>query len=122
MLSMTLLLFLPNISFNIKFQTVQRINTRGGGNNSQTFYLSHIIIGFLKTEKKESLPARLVFISGLFAMLLGFPVLSIVNVPGRVLGVPALYLYIFSMWSLLIGILAYLLRRHPHLPPDTEDE
>jgi hypothetical protein len=50
------------------------------------------------------------------AFLLGFvlfnyPIISLVNKPGEVFGIPLLYLYIFGVWALLIGLMAWAIER-----------
>jgi len=48
-------------------------------------------------------------ITGLFVLavlLFTPPFLGIFNSPVRVLGIPALYLYLFATWALLIGAIA----------------
>jgi hypothetical protein len=52
---------------------------------------------------KDLLAACLV----LFAALLVWPLLSIANRPVLVAGVPALVLYLFGVWTLLVAVLAW---------------
>jgi hypothetical protein len=47
----------------------------------------------------------------LFATLLVWPLLSIANRPVLVAGVPALVLYLFGVWTLLVAVLAWAARR-----------
>jgi len=47
----------------------------------------------------------------LFAALLVWPLLSIPNRPVLVAGVPALALYLFVVWALLVAVLAWAARR-----------
>lgn len=60
--------------------------------------------------KKEIKAQRLVSISILFGILFSFPVISIFNFPELVAGIPLLYLYIFSVWILLIVVLFLMLK------------
>jgi len=56
----------------------------------------------LSAEQSESLVA--LFVLG--CLLLTYPLLALFNVGGTVLGVPALYAYLFGAWALMIGLLA----------------
>jgi hypothetical protein len=44
---------------------------------------------------------------GLFAVLLTWPVLSIPNRPLLLAGVPALVLYLFTLWGAIVVVLAW---------------
>jgi hypothetical protein len=46
-------------------------------------------------------------------VLLNFPVLSVFSVNGLIFGIPVLYLYLFSVWILLIIVKALILRGRP---------
>jgi hypothetical protein len=50
------------------------------------------------------------------AVLLNFPLLSLLQGRGLVAGVPALYLYLFLVWALLAGATAFVLRDRPSAP------
>ena len=54
---------------------------------------------------------------GLFGALLVWPLLSIPNRPVLVLGVPALVLYLFVVWSLVVAVLVWAGRRTGDDPP-----
>lgn len=54
---------------------------------------------------------RLVAIVLLGCVLFNYPVLSLFSKPGIWLGIPLLYLYIFAVWALLIGLTAYVIER-----------
>ena len=54
---------------------------------------------------------------GLFGALLVWPLLSIPNRPVLVLGVPALVLYPFVVWSLVVAVLVWAGRRTGDDPP-----
>lgn len=56
---------------------------------------------------------RLVALFAAGCLLFSYPLLSLVNLPATVLGVPVLYLYIFLVWAVLIGVLAWILERRP---------
>jgi len=53
---------------------------------------------------------RLLFVAGLFAALLNYPLLAVFDHDGRLAGVPTLYLYILLTWLLLIGLTGWLVR------------
>ncbi len=54
----------------------------------------------------------------LFGMILFIPpFINIFNTPTRILGIPALYLYLFSAWMLLIALLVLVIER-----PDADDD
>ncbi len=46
-------------------------------------------------------------------MLLNFPLLSISSVSSYFCGIPVLYFYLFSVWFLIIGVTAFVLRSRP---------
>lgn len=54
---------------------------------------------------------RLLFVAGLFAVLLNYPLLAAFDHDGRVAGVPVLYLYMLLTWLLLIALTGWLVRR-----------
>lgn len=54
---------------------------------------------------------QLLFVAGLFAVLLNYPLLAAFDHDGRVLGVPVLYLYVLLAWLALIVLTAWLVRR-----------
>lgn len=47
----------------------------------------------------------------LFAALLVWPLLSIPNRPVLVAGVPALVLYLFTVWGLIVAVVAWAVHR-----------
>lgn len=53
---------------------------------------------------------RLLFLSGLFGVLLNFPLLAVFDHEGRVGGVPVLYLYVLLMWVLVVVLTGYMVR------------
>ena len=54
---------------------------------------------------------RLVAIVLLGCVLFNYPVLSLFSKPGAWFGIPLLYLYIFTVGALLIGLTAYVIER-----------
>lgn len=59
-------------------------------------------------ERDEAKGQRLVALFILGCLLFNYPVLSLFNVPADVLGVPALYAFIFAAWAVLVGLMAYV--------------
>ena len=53
---------------------------------------------------------QLLFVAGLFAVLLNYPLLAAFDHGGRVAGVPGLYLYVLLAWLALILLTAWLVR------------
>ena len=47
----------------------------------------------------------------LFVALLVWPLLTVANRPVLVAGVPALVLYLFGVWAVLVAVLAWAARR-----------
>jgi hypothetical protein len=54
---------------------------------------------------------KLIIISILFLILFNFPMLSIFNNGGSINGIPTLYMYVFFVWILFIGIIYNVLRK-----------
>lgn len=54
---------------------------------------------------------RLVAIVLLGCVLFNYPVLSLFSKPGALFGIPLLYLYIFVVWAVLIGLIAWVIER-----------
>ena len=54
---------------------------------------------------------RLLFVAGLFTLLLTYPLLGAFDYDGRVVGVPVLYLYVLLAWLLLIALTGWLVKR-----------
>jgi hypothetical protein len=55
--------------------------------------------------------AKLIAVSALAAGCFTYPLLSLVDRPVRVLGVPLVWAYLFVVWALLIVAVAVLSRR-----------
>ncbi len=47
-----------------------------------------------------------------FGLLLNEPLISLVNRPMLVMGLPVLYAYIFGVWGAMIGTMIWELNRH----------
>ena len=56
----------------------------------------------------ESKGQRFVALCLLGTLLFNYPILALFNVPGTVLGVPVLYVYMFVAWAALIAAMAWL--------------
>jgi hypothetical protein len=54
---------------------------------------------------------RLVALFLLGFLLLNYPLLDLFAGPGRVLGIPVLYAYVFAVWALLIGLMARVIEK-----------
>jgi hypothetical protein len=54
---------------------------------------------------------RLVALALLGFLLFNYPVLSLFDTGGQVLGIPLLYAYLFVSWGLLIALMALVVRR-----------
>jgi hypothetical protein len=52
--------------------------------------------------------------------VLNFPLLSIFSVHAFFCGVPVLYIYLFSVWSLIIGVVAFVLRSSAGSRPESD--
>ena len=64
-------------------------------------------------------------LGGLFllgAMLFNFPLLYLFNRPILVLGIPVLYLYLFSVWWLIIFLMLLISRSRPGTPAQDSKE
>lgn len=59
-------------------------------------------------DKFEVKTQRLVALCILGVVLFNYPMLALFNVAATAFGVPVLYVYIFSAWSLLIACMAYV--------------
>ncbi len=44
-------------------------------------------------------------------LLLNYPLLDLFAGPGYVLGIPALYVYVFAVWALLIALMAFAVEK-----------
>lgn len=56
---------------------------------------------------------RLIAIFMMGAVLLNYPILSLVAADARIAGVPLLYAWVFATWTLLIGLMAFAVERPP---------
>jgi len=55
--------------------------------------------------------ARLVALAMLGCVLFNYPILALFNRPGTFFGVPVLYAWIFSAWTMLIVLMARAVER-----------
>jgi hypothetical protein len=64
---------------------------------------------------------RLVGLFLLGMLLFNYPLLYLFNRPMLALGIPVLYLYLFTVWSLIIFLILMISRSKPDAPfPDHE--
>jgi len=61
-------------------------------------------------ESKARAP-RLVALCMAGCLLFNYPILALFNVPAALLGIPVLYAYVFSVWALLIALMALVIDR-----------
>jgi hypothetical protein len=54
---------------------------------------------------------RLAAIFTMGCVLLNYPLLSLFSRPEGVAGIPLLYVYVFAVWILLVGLLALVIER-----------
>ena len=66
---------------------------------------------------------RLVGLFLLGCLLFNYPLLSLFNIKKILLGIPLFYLYIFSVWSVIITLLIIVTRRSnsPNKPPGDDN-
>ena len=64
----------------------------------------------LPEQAEQRRGQRLLFLTGLFTVLLNFPLLAAFNHGGRVGGIPILYLYVLLLWILLVALTGWLVR------------
>ena len=62
-------------------------------------------------DEFEARGQRLAALSLLGALLFGYPLLAVFNVPATVFGVPLLYAYFFAAWGGLIALMALAAER-----------
>jgi hypothetical protein len=59
-------------------------------------------------QKFQLKAQRLVALSMLGVVLFNYPMLALFNVAATVFGIPVLYAYIFTAWTLLTAAMAYV--------------
>jgi len=60
-------------------------------------------------NRSEIRGQRLASLFLLGCLVFNYPILSLFNRPGEILGVPVLYVYVFGAWGLLIGLMAFVI-------------
>ncbi|MFS8138394.1 MAG: hypothetical protein ACMG50_09750 [Thermomonas sp.] len=55
--------------------------------------------------------ARLLCLFALGCLLFNYPLLALFNIPASIFGVPVLYFYLFTVWALIIVLLAIAMER-----------
>jgi len=63
-------------------------------------------------DRVEVRGQRLVALCMLGVLLFNYPLLALFNVPATVFGVPVLYAYIFTAWTLLTACMAYVVEKN----------
>lgn len=61
---------------------------------------------------------RLISLFLLGCLLFNYPILTIFDLPEKVLGIPLLYLYIFCAWALLIFLVGLITSKHIKQPDE----
>jgi len=56
---------------------------------------------------------RLAAIFMMGCVLLNYPILSLFSRPEDVNGIPLLYVFVFAVWTVLIGLMAVVIERPP---------
>lgn len=74
---------------------------------------------FLKNMKETLKEQKLLIISCLFLLLFNAPILSIFNIERLIAGVPALFLYVFALWGILIVVIFFNVRELNHKQQDS---
>ena len=54
---------------------------------------------------------RLVALALLGLLLFNYPLISLFSSEDRVLGIPVLYAYLFAVWTMVIALVALIVRR-----------
>jgi hypothetical protein len=54
--------------------------------------------------------ARMVALAALAVLLFDYPILALFDVDVRVLGVPLLWVYLFTVWGAVIGAVAWVVK------------
>jgi len=54
---------------------------------------------------------RLVAVFLFGCVMFNYPLIALFNKPGKVFEIPLLYFYIFALWALLIGLMAWVIER-----------
>jgi len=62
-------------------------------------------------NKQNTKGQRLVALFLLGNLLFNYPLLMLFNRPAAVAGIPLLYVYVFSAWAALIGLLAWVVEK-----------
>lgn len=56
---------------------------------------------------------RLIAVFMTSAMLFNYPIISLFDGPEPVFGMPPIFLYLFVLWAVLIGLVALIVERTP---------
>lgn len=66
----------------------------------------------MAAPKSSGRTPRLIAILLLGVMLFNFPMLAVFNVKATIWGVPVLYVYLFTAWAAVIGLVYWVVERH----------
>jgi hypothetical protein len=59
---------------------------------------------------ERSRTPRLTAVAALALLLFNYPFLAVFDLDMRVLGIPLLWAYLFTVWTLVVGLMAWLVR------------
>ncbi len=54
---------------------------------------------------------RLIALFFVGMLLFNYPILTLFSNDGRIWGIPILYIYVFTSWTILIGLIAWVIER-----------
>lgn len=63
-------------------------------------------------DKRHLKGQRLIALFLLGSLLFNYPLLSLFSQDNTLGGIPILYIYIFSAWAVLIGLMAFVIERN----------
>jgi len=64
-------------------------------------------------ETRDMRNQRLGALFLLGSLFFNYPLISLFNVDGVILGIPVLYAYLFATWAVLIGLIALVIEKRP---------
>ncbi len=68
--------------------------------------------GQSRRSNPERRVERLIALAAAGLLAFNYPLLFLFSVPAQWLGVPVLYLYLFTVWAVFIGLAAWALETH----------
>jgi len=84
---------------------------RSGGRRSRDFDLRPV--ERRRSERQRLIAPRLLVLFLLGCVLFGYPILGLFSEPRHFGSIPALFVYLFLVWGLFIGALAWLVESDP---------